>query len=764
MNLRGRVMFGVVLCVITICLVGASEGRTIPVAKDKKPAPAPAAEDGNALRVDGIQPLFLDADPAVQSVLIVGAFPKDTNVVPGAGIDIPHPETTQQNSTQILVEVQLADPSNLGDVLLDLESQTAGAPVSVTLMVRPACQSTSPARSPNYDAPGGTSLCDTTGGTIAVNALTKAVTMNLASEDKEFCKPSHKGSSLDVRKTYRHTNSSTAVMVCDKNPFKYSTQVVVKEQVIQDDDLTTFLGILVPTLGASKAADSATKGASGKSTAKTMSVPNLRKPAAPVQIRDSVQACLGQVATHLRDVEQDYSNFLAQYAGMKAKLEDDNEECSTKVTDAQTLWKQALGLTASTKLRAVSQDVTTLLAEIDQRVALATASEYAKSDLTKSQTASLLAAKDALKIQYCIAHKTQDLISQNVGLKVLNPLTAILGDNESFVYTTPPLGPYQQPTSVDWVVQSTAIQSGTDKSQSLSDASDLAQDPFQACFTQPEPQKPTPEKPAQKPPETPAQPNPASSQAFRSWTPINASYDGSGFPWPQNGTGDATNQQKGKTPKKPTSPSAPAPAPQQSKTQEATQLGHGTLTYGGPRFIVSAGVFGVALRQQEFQKAIGQALDSSGHPIQGQSAVNTIQYKTNSFARISPMILAHARLYSYTGSDKAIWGTVGVTGKPDNQGTSPEYLFGISQSFWDNWVFLTGGLYVGMKQSLTPGLYVGQAVPSSLTGDIPVQKNYKAGFGFGVSFRIPKSDAPKTNSKKPSAPGNQPTSKQGTSQ
>jgi len=206
------------------------------------------------------------------------------------------------------------------------------------------------------------------------------------------------------------------------------------------------------------------------------------------------------------------------------------------------------------------------------------------------KTASLLAAKDALKIQYCIAQKTQGLISQNVGLTVLDPLTAILGNNESFVYTTPPLGPYQQPTSVDWVVQSTAIQSGADKSQSLIDASDLAQDPFQACFTQPEPQKPSPEKPTQKPPEQPAQPNPATSQAFHSWTPINVSYDGSGLEWPQSGTvdvtdqqkgktpgtGDVTNQQKGKTPKKPASTATPEPSAQQSKTPEATQIGHGT--------------------------------------------------------------------------------------------------------------------------------------------------------------------------------------------
>ncbi len=61
-------------------------------------------------------------------------------------------------------------------------------------------------------------------------------------------------------------------------------------------------------------------------------------------------------------------------------------------------------------------------------------------------------------------------------------------------------------------------------------------------------------------------------------------------------------------------------------------------------------------------------------------------------------------------------------------------------------MFLTAGLYLGEQQKLTPGLYVGQAVPSTLTGSIPVQKNYRPGFGFAVSFRIPKTDAPKTKS------------------
>ncbi len=41
---------------------------------------------------------------------------------------------------------------------------------------------------------------------------------------------------------------------------------------------------------------------------------------------------------------------------------------------------------------------------------------------------------------------------------------------------------------------------------------------------------------------------------------------------------------------------------------------------------------------------------------------------------------------------------------------------------------------------------VGETIPSSLTGDLPVTKSYHAGFAFGISYRFTSSKDPKTNS------------------
>ena len=50
--------------------------------------------------------------------------------------------------------------------------------------------------------------------------------------------------------------------------------------------------------------------------------------------------------------------------------------------------------------------------------------------------------------------------------------------------------------------------------------------------------------------------------------------------------------------------------------------------------------------------------------------------------------------------------------------------------------FITLGSYIGEKQKLNGGLQVGQPIPSSLTGELPVSKGYHGGWGFGVSYRF----------------------------
>jgi len=151
---------------------------------------------------------------------------------------------------------------------------------------------------------------------------------------------------------------------------------------------------------------------------------------------------------------------------------------------------------------------------------------------------------------------------------------------------------------------------------------------------------------------------------------------------------------------------------------------------------VSAGVAYAHLSTVQFQKGVGQALDSNGTPVPGQQAVSIVAFQSNSNFRISPLILANARL-PIAYKDTSAFFTVGVTAKNDNQGTSAEYLFGLSLPWAQDHIFATLGAYVGQKQKLS-GLFVGEAIPSTLTGDIPVEKNYAVGFGASISFRIPK--------------------------
>jgi hypothetical protein len=366
--------------------------------------------------------------------------------------------------------------------------------------------------------------------------------------------------------------------------------------------------------------------------------------------------------------------------------------------------------------------------EINQRLDIASSGPLKQAELTAQQISSINAVKKALAVQSCIATTTGSLLETKIGAKVLDPLSDILGDPSRFVYISPVLGPYPQPTSANWKVTST-------RTVGLPAGNDISGDPYKDCLTPP--------KQAQ-----PGNSDQSTSSAFYKGTSTvfmpAVFWTTAQKPKKNPPQGEA---QGGQTPVGGGAPASPAvPAASPAPTPEEVQLAHGTLTFGGPRIMVSAGLATVFMRKQEFQQAIGQALDTNGQPILGKEAVNTIQLKTDDRIVPSPLIMAHARLFSFHGSDNALWGTIGVTGRPDNQGTAVEYLFGVSQSLLNNWIFITPGLYLGKQQSLTPGLRVGQEVPSTLTGDLTVQKIYVPRFAIALSFHLPKTAAPKTQS------------------
>jgi hypothetical protein len=146
--------------------------------------------------------------------------------------------------------------------------------------------------------------------------------------------------------------------------------------------------------------------------------------------------------------------------------------------------------------------------------------------------------------------------------------------------------------------------------------------------------------------------------------------------------------------------------------------------------VLSGGISTALLTKQEFQRTM--TINGAG------TSETVVGFKTNSKIRTSPMLYGHALIPYFTArhDPEAWYATVGVSSNSDNKGTDPEFLFGLSRSFVQQRFFVTAGAYIGERQQLAGGLYPGQVIPSTFTGDIPVTKGYRAGFGFGLSYRF----------------------------
>lgn len=164
--------------------------------------------------------------------------------------------------------------------------------------------------------------------------------------------------------------------------------------------------------------------------------------------------------------------------------------------------------------------------------------------------------------------------------------------------------------------------------------------------------------------------------------------------------------------------------------------------FGRPRLVLSGGLTTGFLSKQEFQRSTnitGTGTGTTSNPVIG--------LKTDSKYRLAPMLYGHVLLPWYWRHDpEAFYATFGVTAKTDSQGTNPEFLLGLSRGFAQQRFFLTAGAYIGERQKLDGGLQVGQVIPSTLTGELPVTKGYHVGFGIGLSFRFASTKDPQTNS------------------
>ena len=156
-----------------------------------------------------------------------------------------------------------------------------------------------------------------------------------------------------------------------------------------------------------------------------------------------------------------------------------------------------------------------------------------------------------------------------------------------------------------------------------------------------------------------------------------------------------------------------------------------TVECGSP-FSISAGVGFSTILDREF------ALVKSA-PASGQTQ-SVLRFGESTHSRVHPLPLAvvHARFREWADHRYAAHASFGVAANIKGQnsgGSNAEYLAGLSFSFFRT-LYLTGGLHIGQSAELGGGFKVGDLVPTDVT-EAPIQKSYKAGFGFAVTFTKP---------------------------
>lgn len=163
-----------------------------------------------------------------------------------------------------------------------------------------------------------------------------------------------------------------------------------------------------------------------------------------------------------------------------------------------------------------------------------------------------------------------------------------------------------------------------------------------------------------------------------------------------------------------------------------------TGTIGARRFEISAGMMVSSLDRKEFQTVQGyprneqgEIIDpATGNPTNDRNLTKIVGISEQSSRRFAPLAMLHYRL----PFSRNIFASVGFTGKRDEYGVDLEYLIGPSVLYKS--MFLTFGGYAGKQQKLAGDLFEG----SPIDGDIPVRKNYKWGFGFSFTYKIPLGD------------------------
>lgn len=155
-----------------------------------------------------------------------------------------------------------------------------------------------------------------------------------------------------------------------------------------------------------------------------------------------------------------------------------------------------------------------------------------------------------------------------------------------------------------------------------------------------------------------------------------------------------------------------------------------TLNFGGgPRFALAGGVVASPLESVTFKRVPA---------VIGGRSTTIIGAENSSNSRILPILMLHGRLLETPrlGFVSGVHFSLGITAKPNDEGTNVEYLVGPSLSFIEERLFLTIGGYAGRRQQLEGNLAPGQELPEAFKDDIPVNNRLVWKPGFALTYRF----------------------------
>lgn len=153
---------------------------------------------------------------------------------------------------------------------------------------------------------------------------------------------------------------------------------------------------------------------------------------------------------------------------------------------------------------------------------------------------------------------------------------------------------------------------------------------------------------------------------------------------------------------------------------------------GGARFAIAGGVVASPFESITY-KRVPAIIDGRSTTIIGA--------ENSSNSRILPILMLHGRLSEFKkpplGFISGIHLSLGITAKPNDEGTNVEYLVGPSLSFIEERLFFTVGGYAGRRQQLEGNLAPGQELPAEFKDDIPINNRlvWKPGFALTYKFK-----------------------------